>query len=194
MKLSLRERRRKQTAMDIQRATLALARESGFDHVTTDAISERAGISPRTFFNYYTNKEAAAVGEPPTMPDQALELLRTGRGSLRDDLRKVLEMHLEQLVDRGDIISGIGMLWRENAQVRWLLEQAIEGMADDLATCLAERRPDLPETLRRDLADWTMNLSGLAIGAWVAKEAPSLPEALDRMWTDQLALAGFLAG
>ena len=82
MKLPLRERRKIQTALDIQRATLALAQEVGFDHVTTEAIAERAGISPRTFFNYYTNKEAAAVGIKPHFPEDALNLIANGTGAM----------------------------------------------------------------------------------------------------------------
>ena len=51
MTLPLRERRRQETALLIQRATLELAMENGLDAVTTDAIAAASGVSTRTFFN-----------------------------------------------------------------------------------------------------------------------------------------------
>lgn len=68
MTVSLRERRRQQTARDIQLATLDLAVKKGLENVTTEEIAATTGISTRTFFNYYTNKETAAVGAPPPFP------------------------------------------------------------------------------------------------------------------------------
>lgn len=61
---SLRERRRKRTADTICRAAIDLAVEHGLDNVTTEMISEAAGISPRTFFNYFPYKEAVYVPPP----------------------------------------------------------------------------------------------------------------------------------
>lgn len=62
---SLRDRRRDQTRRSIHDATLELSHELGFAQVTVDAISARAGVSPRTFFNYFPSKEAAVVLDPP---------------------------------------------------------------------------------------------------------------------------------
>lgn len=64
MTLSLRQKRRQETARDIQRATLELALARGLEHVTTEEIAQVAGVSTRTFFNYFNNKEAAAIGIP----------------------------------------------------------------------------------------------------------------------------------
>ncbi|MCP3877409.1 MAG: TetR/AcrR family transcriptional regulator, partial [Sulfitobacter sp.] len=51
----------------IQLATLDLAVKKGLENVTTEEIAATTGISTRTFFNYYTNKETAAVGAPPPL-------------------------------------------------------------------------------------------------------------------------------
>ena len=126
MKLPLRERRRLQTELEIQRATLSLAQEQGFDNVTTEAIADRAGISPRTFFNYYPNKEAAAVGRPPGFPEHAKAVFQAGQGPIRDDLRNLLVAHLDQLAERLDIVQRIGDLWRENGKVKWMLDTEID--------------------------------------------------------------------
>lgn len=64
----VRERKRIATRIAIQRAVLSLSLERGFDGVTVEEISHEAGVSPRTFFNYFPTKEAAVVGDVPEMP------------------------------------------------------------------------------------------------------------------------------
>ncbi|MEO6827680.1 MAG: TetR family transcriptional regulator [Microbacteriaceae bacterium] len=65
----LRERKRQSTRRAIQLAVLGLTIERGFDQVTIDEVSQVAGISPRTFFNYFDSKDAAVVGEIPLLSD-----------------------------------------------------------------------------------------------------------------------------
>ena len=66
VKTTLRDRRRIQTAREIQRTALSLALRQGYDSVTTEMIAAEAGISQRTFFNYYLNKNAAIIGTAPS--------------------------------------------------------------------------------------------------------------------------------
>ncbi|MBL1437455.1 MAG: TetR family transcriptional regulator [Rhodobacteraceae bacterium] len=60
---SLRARQRQQTESAIRQAAVNLASEHGLDNVTTEMISAAAGVSPRTFFNYFSYKDAAFL--PP---------------------------------------------------------------------------------------------------------------------------------
>jgi AcrR family transcriptional regulator len=66
----LRERKRVATRQAIQLAVLRLALDRGLEHVTIEEISRDADISPRTFFNYFVSKEAAIVGDAPTLLDE----------------------------------------------------------------------------------------------------------------------------
>lgn len=61
----LRERKRAETRARIEDAALSLVLRDGLDAATIDAISERADISPRTFFNYFDSKESAILGVHP---------------------------------------------------------------------------------------------------------------------------------
>lgn len=64
----LRERKKLDTRRALSDAALALAFERGLDNVTRDEIAARAGVSLRTFNNYFTNKfEAVAYRQVERM-------------------------------------------------------------------------------------------------------------------------------
>ena len=77
---TLRERRRQETRDHIRRTALALVHGSGYDAVTVDQISEDAGVSVRTFFNYFANKESAMIAVPPPIPETAVQVFLSRRG------------------------------------------------------------------------------------------------------------------
>lgn len=94
---SLRERRQVETWTQIHEAALDLALSGGLAATTVDAIAERAGISRRTFFNYFPSKEDALLGlRAPQMTDEirakfrastdpiVLRIARLVRGTVRE--------------------------------------------------------------------------------------------------------------
>lgn len=58
----LREQKRRQTKEAIEDAATRLVDEHGFPAVTIEQICEDAGISRRTFFNYFDTKDEAVLG------------------------------------------------------------------------------------------------------------------------------------
>ena len=60
--IGLREQKRLATRRRIEDAATRLVDESSFDAVTIENICEVAGISRRTFFNYFSAKEGAVIG------------------------------------------------------------------------------------------------------------------------------------
>ncbi|WP_181073393.1 TetR/AcrR family transcriptional regulator [Rathayibacter sp. AY1A3] len=85
--------------MAIQRATLELVRELGLEETTVEAISDRADVTSRTFFNYFTGKEDAALGNIRSAGahfDRDAILARTG--SAFDRVRETIR---ESLADTG---------------------------------------------------------------------------------------------
>ncbi|MDP5226563.1 MULTISPECIES: TetR family transcriptional regulator [Arthrobacter] len=84
---SLRERKKQQTRAAIHNAAQDLVLEEGLAQVTIADICARAGISERTFFNYFPSKAAASLG----LPDDPLSEARTrafleSDGAIIDDL------------------------------------------------------------------------------------------------------------
>ncbi|WP_245730225.1 TetR family transcriptional regulator [Micromonospora pallida] len=95
-----RDRRKRQTRATLSTTALRMVAEHGLDHVTVDEISEAAGVSPRTFFNYFGCKDEAVVGNavvdearldarlaavPADVP--AVAALRTAFAELVDDIQ-----------------------------------------------------------------------------------------------------------
>ena len=76
-----RDRKRAQTRARIEAAAIELVLQNGLDSATIDAISERADVSPRTFFNYFESKDAAILGlqSRETDEDALDEQLASGR-------------------------------------------------------------------------------------------------------------------
>ncbi|MEV5187526.1 TetR/AcrR family transcriptional regulator [Streptomyces werraensis] len=99
----LRERKKRATRAALAEAAVRLAAERGADQVTVEAISAAAGVSVRTFFNYFDSRDDAFVvvdadaGErvrqaflaaPPELPP--LEALRE---ALAAELREAERQH-----------------------------------------------------------------------------------------------------
>jgi AcrR family transcriptional regulator len=72
--IGLRERKREETRMRLERAAVDIALADGIEHATVDAISAAANVSPRTFFNYFASKEDAILGSrDPAIATAAIE-------------------------------------------------------------------------------------------------------------------------
>ena len=84
---SLRERKKQQTRQAIHDAARALVLEEGLAQVTIADICARAGISERTFFNYFPSKAAASLGLPSKPLSEArTRLFLDSDGPIIDDL------------------------------------------------------------------------------------------------------------
>jgi AcrR family transcriptional regulator len=76
--LGLRERKKAKTTTDLIDAAYALFIEKGLSGVTAEGIAERAGVSRRTFFNYFPTTEAALTRG---ISDSLIDLLTVGLAS-----------------------------------------------------------------------------------------------------------------
>jgi AcrR family transcriptional regulator len=71
-----RDLKKQQTRSALMTGALRLVDERGVDRVTVEDISAAAGVSPRTFFNYFATKDEALIGDPLADGVALIEALR----------------------------------------------------------------------------------------------------------------------
>jgi AcrR family transcriptional regulator len=167
----LRERKRLATRRGIQRAVLTLACDRGVDRVTVDDISAAAGVSPRTFFNYFGSKEAALIGDSlPIPPQEQIDrfLSAPAEGSLLDDLAELLAWsadasegdHELQRMRRSVLKDHPHIFGARMASLRQFEAAIAEVVADRLA-----RSPEFAGSPRGELLDRALLVTLVAMAA-----------------------------
>lgn len=137
----LRERKKRATRAALVEAALRIAAEHGAENVTVETVSEAAGVSPRTFFNYFDTRDDVFVmidAESSARVRRAVDEAPPGVPPL-EVLRDALAAELAEVEDRHE-------LWALRAEVLHrsphLLARSLGAhMADelDLADALAAR-------------------------------------------------------
>lgn len=135
----LRERKKTQTRVAIQQATLLLALGRGLDAVTVDEIAAAANISVRTFRNYFGSKEEALVAAWASEFRVYVEALRDRPADepVLDALEHVFAEIASRLGERrGEAEVHADLLWTSTAMARYrsvLLDEAVRMVTDVVA-------------------------------------------------------------
>lgn len=109
-------------------ATHLLVERHGLDAATVEAICAEAGVSTRTFFNYFASKDAAVLGIEPWDLDPAVadEFASGGpTGHLMTDLEVLVTWLLDRpMIGRDRIASAMALARREPrlllAKMAWM--------------------------------------------------------------------------
>ncbi|MGR3661176.1 MAG: TetR family transcriptional regulator [Paracoccaceae bacterium] len=118
---------------------IELAYEHGLDAVTTDMISKLAGISPRTFFNYFPYKEAALIPPPLSFPDDSVAKFIAGKGDLLDDMADLLSPVFDNLRDEKDLIRKSHQITASNPKLLALRNSAYHEFDTKIAELIKTR-------------------------------------------------------
>jgi AcrR family transcriptional regulator len=121
-----RERKKLATRQALQDAALRLVAERGLDQVTVEDISEAADVATRTFFNYFSSKEEALLGNLP-------EKVATVQRMVVD--RPAGETPLEAVCQ---VLRAMTLRLAERREERLLRQQVIERHPGLLARQLGE--------------------------------------------------------
>lgn len=171
---TLRDRRRQQTAREIQSAMLRLAVRDGYEAVTTEMIATEAGISPRTFFNYYPNKEAALVGKSPEIGPDITESFRQGTGPLIKALFEALDRHLRDSYLNRDTVRMIDTLLERSPELVPQFYASLQTLTAQLAELIGQRQRAIGHHDAELLADMITHALANAIRSWAQSE--TMPE------------------
>ncbi|MDN5885896.1 MAG: TetR/AcrR family transcriptional regulator [Micrococcaceae bacterium] len=100
--MTQRERNRLETWNAIHDAAAAMTLEDGPVSVTIEAVASRAGVSKRTFFNYFPTKEDAILGtRAPLVSDELLEKFRSSDADLLTRIVRILAGVMATSLGRG---------------------------------------------------------------------------------------------
>lgn len=168
--MNLRERRRLQTARDIQMAAVTVAARNGLDHTTTEAIATEAGISTRTFFNYYNNKQAAILGDPIKLDLNKVEWFVKSETPIIDDLAELLGQGLkEDPLDRALLVKIIAVV-DANPTLKEMFRARVEETSVTVSGLLEQRLGTGMAIESRLLAELATHTLTEAVLMWVADD------------------------
>lgn len=159
---------RERTTRDLTRAAYELLRDEGFEAVTADAVAARAGVSRRTFFNYFPRVElvlrASITSTLAGLVDGFLE--RPEGESLHDSLFAVLaEPFPDAVLEQTIVMFGQA---RTSAAVRAHILEAQDEQVTTIVVALQKRLGDDTDPLRLEvLARAVIGTGHAACAAWV---------------------------
>ncbi|GAA2255158.1 TetR family transcriptional regulator [Streptomyces ruber] len=197
----LRAVRRRQTRAAITEAAVGLALERGAAAVTVDRIAAAAGVSRRTFFNYFHAKEDALVhGPPPLAPEDAAAFAADTESSWLDALKWLMLRHVRQVMtERAEIVRSHRLV-EGNPELLPVLLQRFEEFDRCLITVIEARAERVGHSLDAELVAavvtavvrvalqrWLHAPDGPDSGGKPSDLAASMSEALTTLRTTLLA-------
>ncbi|WP_375261364.1 TetR/AcrR family transcriptional regulator [Palleronia sp.] len=132
-------RKRTKTARSIQHSTLHLAATLGYDSVTIEMIADHAGISRRTFFNHYRNKQEALAGPHIDRFGPELDWFVTSDGSLLPDLDKLVRQILTDASPERAAVQNIGKVLKASPDLQPVFSALIDNLVRELQSLLDRR-------------------------------------------------------
>lgn len=172
---SRRELNKAATRASITTAALDLLRTSGPGNFTVEDITASAGVSRRTFFNYFSSLEAALASVADGFMDRALEQFR-----LRPADESILESAQAALMALADPMSVAPMaelfsLTHENRSLARSELEAWEYCTGQIIDAARGRLgPDTSELYLHALAGSVISCGKAAMTVWFAERGPDL--------------------
>jgi AcrR family transcriptional regulator len=155
----LRERKKAARRGTLIDATHRLVERDGLDGATVEAICAEAGVSTRTFFNYFESKDDAVLGiEPWSLDPVVAEVFAAGgpTGRLMPDLEVVVSNLLNT-----------PMIGRERVAVAMELARREPRLLVRMMTWMEQNRGEVESLVRRrlgpDAPDHQVELVGILV-------------------------------
>jgi AcrR family transcriptional regulator len=181
---TLRTRKKAATRQSLHEAALRLAMAHGLDGVTVEDIADEAGVSRRTFSNYFANKEEAILHRDRERTRTLLSLLAARPAGERPWLalrRAAADLYRDRTIPTPEWVEQLRLLRRHPSLLARQASDQIE-MERDVASVLLSRDPDLDTELARLMASTYLAVVRTAGLLWLegSGEQP-LPELMDRL-------------
>jgi AcrR family transcriptional regulator len=168
----LRERKKEATRKALRDAALRLALERGPDNVRVDDIADAAGVSPRTYNNYFSSREQAIVAAVTTDREARVAAAVAARPANVRLSEAVTEAIVEQYTDPGSHDHRALLLITASPALRDAFLGTAAGIEHPLATVIADRT-GTGQLTARVLSASVAAAVRVALGQWARPAAES---------------------
>jgi AcrR family transcriptional regulator len=173
----LRERKKQATRKALRDAALRLALERGPDTVRVDEIAEAAGVSPRTYNNYFASREQAIVAAVTAEREARVAAAVAARPAAVPLSDAVVEAIVEQYADPASHDPRAMLLISASPALREEFLGAAAGIESSLTAAIAERAGDGDQLTAQVLAASITAAVRVALRQWLRPAAETGPAA-----------------
>jgi AcrR family transcriptional regulator len=167
----LRERKKQATREALRTAALRLALERGPENVRVDDIAEAAGVSPRTYNNYFASREQAIVAAVTAERAARVGLAVAARPAGVSLADAVIDAVVEQYTEPGE--DALLMITSSPA-LRAGYVDTVASIEGPLADAIAGRCPGMDGLTAQVLAAAVGAATKLALRQWLRPASPSV--------------------
>jgi AcrR family transcriptional regulator len=163
----LRERKKQATRKALREAALRLALERGPDDVRVDDIAEAAGVSPRTYNNYFSSREQAIVAAVTAEREARVAAAVAARPASVPLADAIVEAIVEQYTDPGGHDPAALLLITTQPALRAAYLGTAAEIEHPLTAVIAQRLGETGQQAARVLAASVAAAVRIALGQWV---------------------------
>lgn len=186
----LRERKKQATREALRSAALRLALERGPENVRVDDIADAAGVSPRTYNNYFASREQAIIAAVTAERETRIAAAVTARPAHVGLAEAVLDAVVEQYTDPGDRAREVLLLITGSPSLRASYVDTVTTIEGPLADAIAAHAAGVDPLTARVLAasvgaavrlalqDWLQSTSAPPSGSGLVVPSGALPDRL----------------
>jgi AcrR family transcriptional regulator len=169
----LRERKKQATRDALRTAALRLALERGPENLRVDDIAAEAGVSPRTYNNYFSSREQAIVAGITAEREARVALSVAARPPEARLSDVVIDAVVEQHTDPAHPGRDGMLLITTSPALRTAYVETATTMEEPLADAIIERSGNIDRTTARVLAASVAAATRVALQEWLRSTGTS---------------------
>ncbi|CAI7981015.1 TetR/AcrR family transcriptional regulator [Frankia sp. Hr75.2] len=163
----LRERKKEATRKALREAALRLALERGPDGVRVDDIAEAAGVSPRTYNNYFSSREQAIVAAVTAEREARVAAAVAAQAASTPLATAIIEAIVAQYTDPGSHDPSALLLITTRPTLRDAFLGTVNEIEQPLTAVIAERLGDSDQLTAHVLAASVATAVRIALTRWL---------------------------
>jgi AcrR family transcriptional regulator len=169
----LRERKKQATREALCAAALRLARERGPANVRVEDIAEAAGVSPRTYNNYFSSREHAIVAAVTAKRESRVGAEVVGRPAGVGLADAVIDAVVQQYTDPGDDARDVLLMLTTSPALRARYVETATMVEDPLAAAISQRCPGIDRLTAQVLSASVGAAAKVALHQWLQSTTTS---------------------